>query len=106
MVIISNGFNKFHLAVAAAEAHRLGILSLYITGAYPTPLIKKSILSIGLGRNRKLTRLLNRREEIPDALVRPLWLTEGVYSTAMALRHAAPNRLIAFICGLQVSRER
>ena len=99
MLIISNGFSRFHLAVAAAEAHRHGILTSFITGAYPTPLLSKVLSSAGLTRSRKLARLAARREEIPSDRVRSLLGPEVVYCAAMAGRRVTPEaslRLNAF----------
>ena len=89
-VIISNGFSKFHLAVAAAEAHRPGQLSLLVTGAYPTPAMRWLASGMGLSGSRKIGRLLARGEAIPDALVRPMWLSEGVQLAARLARRLPP----------------
>jgi glycosyltransferase involved in cell wall biosynthesis len=90
VLVIANGFNKFHLALAAAEAHRRGLLTCFITGAYPTPLVRRALALGGLGRrNRRLARLAARREAIPDELVCPIWTAEAVYFVAMAARNAA-----------------
>ncbi len=85
-VIISNGFGKFHLAVAAAEAHRRGLLSLFLTGAYPTAGVKRLAAGLGLARGRKVGRLLARGEDVPAQLVRTMWLPEAVQQTAYAIR--------------------
>jgi glycosyltransferase involved in cell wall biosynthesis len=78
MVIISNGFSKFHLSVAAAEADRRHLLSFFLTGAYPTLLIRK-ILSLPLLRaSSRLDRLAARGEEIADNLVHPLFSSEAL----------------------------
>lgn len=89
-VIISNGFNKFHLAVAAVEAHRRGLLSLLITGAYPTPAVRWLASSMGHSGSRKMDRLLARGEAIPDALVRPMWLSEGIQQAVRLTRRLLP----------------
>ncbi|MGB6829393.1 MAG: hypothetical protein WBE41_15200, partial [Terracidiphilus sp.] len=79
MVIISNGFSKFHLSVAASEANRRGILSAFLTGAYSTALVR-SVLSLpGLRSNPKLNRLLARAEPIDDNRVHALFLPELMY---------------------------
>lgn len=91
MLVIANGFNKFHLAVAAAEADRRGLLTCFVTGAYPTPLVRRALAMSGLGRNRKLARLAARREAIADELVRPMWAAEAIYAAAMVARAAAPR---------------
>jgi glycosyltransferase involved in cell wall biosynthesis len=92
MVIISNGFNRFHLAVAAAEAHRRGMLDLFLTGAYPTSAVGRFIKAIGLDRRRKVARLLDREEAIPERLVHPFWLAEAVHHAAQRLPDAVPLR--------------
>jgi len=95
MVIISNGFNKFHLAVAAAEAQRRGLLSCFITGAYPTPGVSGLAEFAHLNRSRRVRRLLNRGENIADFKVRPLWLSEAIYQVAMTVRHIGRPRSFA-----------
>ncbi|MDR3572355.1 MAG: glycosyltransferase, partial [Anaerolineaceae bacterium] len=78
MVIISNGFSKFHLSVAAAEADRRQLLSSFITGAYPTPFVQK-ILSLPYVRtNTKAQRLATRHEQIDDRLVHALFYPEAL----------------------------
>jgi glycosyltransferase involved in cell wall biosynthesis len=72
MVIISNGFNKFHMSIAAAEAHRRGLLSTFITGAYPTLAMQRAARLAGVDRTRKFSRLLARGDEIPTDLVHAL----------------------------------
>ena len=89
-VIISNGFSKFHLAVAAAEAHRRGLLSLFVTGAYPTPAVRRLAAGVGLLNSRKIGRLVARGEAIPDTLVRPMWISEGIQQASMLARRLPP----------------
>jgi glycosyltransferase involved in cell wall biosynthesis len=72
MVVISNGFNKFHMSIAAAEAYRRGLLSRFITGAYPTPAVQRVARLAGIDRTRKFSRLLARGDEIPTNLVHAL----------------------------------
>jgi glycosyltransferase involved in cell wall biosynthesis len=86
MVVISNGFSKFHLSVAAAEAHKRGILKLLLTGAYPHASLRKALRWGRLDSTRKFQRLLARGEAIPDNLVEGLWAPELVHAAAMALR--------------------
>lgn len=83
MVIISNGFNKFHLAAAAAEMHRRCLLISFITGAYPTPGLAGFIKKTGINRHPKLARLLNRGEEINERLVFSMWGSEAVYAAGL-----------------------
>lgn len=72
-VIVSNGFNRFHMAVAAASLARTGALSLFVTGAYPTPGLRRAARYLP---RRAFGKLLGRNENVPDDLVRPLWWTE------------------------------
>lgn len=83
MIIISNGFNKFHLAVAAAEMNRRCLLTSFITGAYPKPYFVDLCSKAGTNRDTKLARLLNRREEIDDRLVLSMWASEAVYTAGL-----------------------
>ena len=83
MIIISNGFNKFHLAVAAAEMNRRGFLNSFITGAYPKPYLVDLCSRVGINRQTKLARLLNRREEIDDRLVLSMWASEAIYTAGL-----------------------
>ena len=79
MIIISNGFNKFHLAVAAAEMERRGLLSLLITGAYPTNNLEYFKILPLLKKNAKFNRLLARGEEISERRVKALWFSELIH---------------------------
>jgi glycosyltransferase involved in cell wall biosynthesis len=91
MVIISNGFNKFHLAVAAAEAQQRGLLSCFITGAYPTTIVRRFLRQSFVSKVPKLARLTARGEAIEDRLIRSLWLAETVYNIAIMFRNIAPS---------------
>ena len=53
MIIINNGFNKFHLAPGAAELARREVLSAFATGAYPTARVRRWLNVLGLADNRK-----------------------------------------------------
>jgi len=86
MVTISNGFSKFHLAVAAAAVNKQGMLSQLITGAYPTKSICRLASNLKLNNNRKLGRLLDRGEDIPDHIVHPLCFSECVYQFGIMLK--------------------
>jgi glycosyltransferase involved in cell wall biosynthesis len=79
-VIVSNGFNRFHLSRTAAEIHKRGLLARFITGAYPTPAVRRLAALTRFDHwSVKAARLLDRGEkELPDDLVAPLWLSEAV----------------------------
>jgi len=94
-VIISNGFNKFHLSVAAASLAREGLLARFITGSYPTPLIRAVLSSPPLDKSDKLKKLLNRREAIPDELVTAFGWSELLPSIGLALQRGAWSRSMA-----------
>ena len=92
-VVISNGFNKFHLSVAAAEAQSRGTLSSFITGAYPTALMRRALRSRALNRFPKLSRLNARKEGVPDKLVHSLALPEFLSQAEAALRLGFGSRM-------------
>lgn len=94
-VVISNGFSKFHLSVAAAEAHRRGNLRLLITGAYPTGSIRSALRVARLDSNQKFRRLLARGEDLPEDLIASLWVPETIHAAAMIARSVMlkPDRL-------------
>lgn len=85
MIVVSNGFSKFHIATAAARAAAAGRLERFITGAYPTPLVRNLAHLSGTAGQRKLGRLLARREDIPDDRVVSLWRSE-MYDILARLR--------------------
>ncbi|MEA3641093.1 MAG: glycosyltransferase family 4 protein [Lamprobacter sp.] len=79
MIIISNGFSKFHLAPAAAEMDRSRLLSCFFTGAYPTAFVVRFLRTTGLERSKKFQRLIARRETILESRVIAFWGAEALY---------------------------
>jgi glycosyltransferase involved in cell wall biosynthesis len=79
LVIISNGYSKYILAATAAEAERRGLLSAFLTGAYPTPLVRSILALPGLRSNVKLNRLKARAEKLDDHRVHAFFLSELLY---------------------------
>jgi len=79
MVIVSNGFSKFFLSVAAAEADRRRFLSSFLTGAYPTPIVRKVLALPFLRTNRKAKRLAARCEEITDDKIHAFFFPEALH---------------------------
>jgi len=79
MILISNGFWKFHLSVAAAEADRRGTLSGFITGAYPNAAIRKILDAPILRSNPKAMQLKGRQEQIADKRVHALFSPEALF---------------------------
>ncbi len=75
-IIISNGFNKFHLVHAATAMAAADRLDLFITGAYPPRSRWGEIVLAGLVGQRKLARLRDRRGDISAARVHDLPWTE------------------------------
>ena len=84
-VVISNGFGKFPLAIAAAEAARRGMLSRFITGFYPMGWLERLIAAPVLREMSRLQRLAARREEIPTARIQSHWAAELLFIVAFAL---------------------
>lgn len=86
-VLISNGFNRFHLAVAASEVAARGRLSQMLTGAYPTARVAAVLRRAGLSRSPKIARLLARKQpSLDERRVTPLWLAEVVYEVGAYAR--------------------
>lgn len=85
MIVMSNGFSRFHLATAAAQLAALNRLTLLITGPYPMPLIRHALRLTRLDTTSKGHRLVSRVEAISDEMIRPLWLGEALYSLGRIL---------------------
>lgn len=75
MIVVSTGFHRTHLTVAAHEAHVRGDLRQAIAGAYPTPLVKRSVRAMRLERGR-IARMLERDERIPPEHLQSLFAPE------------------------------
>ena len=85
-VIVSNGFGRFPLAIAAAEAARRERLSCFITGLYPIGLAAKLSKLPLLRRLRKLARLTDRGDSaIPPHRIRSSWFSEALAQIGLAL---------------------
>jgi glycosyltransferase involved in cell wall biosynthesis len=89
MVIISSGFHRTHVTIAAREAAVRHNLRLAITGAYPRPALKRLVRAAGLERGR-IARLLEREEGIPPAQTRSLFVEELLDEAARVLTAAGP----------------
>ena len=96
MIVISNGFSKFHLAVAAEELFNRSYLSMFLTGAYPAQNIKKVLRFGPLRKSEKFLRLEARGQNIDDRLVVPLWFPESLYAAGLFLRKKnwGPPRIV------------
>lgn len=85
MIVVSAGFHKTHVAVAAREASTRGLLSLAIMGAYPTRVLKRTIRLLHLDHQGRLARLLDREEGLPTDRLRALFVPELLYELARAV---------------------
>lgn len=65
-VIIANGFDRFLLLISAVEAERRGRLDQCIAGFYPTAQMTKSLSMLGLLKQRRVARLMDRQVALPD----------------------------------------
>lgn len=96
-VVVSAGFHKTHVTIAAREASERGALAAAFTGAYPTDRVTAALKRSGIGRYGRAARLLERDEEIPEsALVAVAWpelLYEAVtpLSRLPLVRRAVPG---------------
>ena len=74
--MISNGFGRFHLRLAAVEAARRGALAGFLTGGYPVPRLVRWIEAAGLSRAPPIGRFLARAAPVPGEHVHALWAGE------------------------------
>ena len=89
-MVISTGFHKTHVPIAAREAADRELLSLAITAAYPTRRVARALRLLGLAHRGRIGRLFDRDEGIPQARVAALHLPELLYE-AVALLSRAPT---------------
>jgi glycosyltransferase involved in cell wall biosynthesis len=75
-----------HLTTAAREVSDRGLLNLAVTGAYPTPIVRRLLRLFRLGSGR-LGRIELRDEGIPLERLRVLFLPEILERVARALAH-------------------
>jgi glycosyltransferase involved in cell wall biosynthesis len=80
-VIISNGHFKFILGTVAAELHKRGLLKLFITAGYPSPIVAFLVRTFA-GASKGGARLLDRKENVPNSLVCTMWLSEFIQKLA------------------------
>lgn len=84
-VIISNGFNKFHLAVAAAAMERGGYLQTFITGAYPYGVLRRVSLGRSFGGAR-WRKFCDRKEDIDENHIDSYFSVEAFYLLQLFFR--------------------
>lgn len=65
-VVVSNGFSRFHLAVAAEAIAEAGRLEFLVTGAYPKEGLRKILRRFGLSKTARVGRLVDRRISVAD----------------------------------------
>jgi glycosyltransferase involved in cell wall biosynthesis len=98
-VVVSAGFHKTHVTIAAREAHARGALAVAITGAYPTERVVRALGVTRAGRRGRVARLLERGEGIPASELTALAAPELLYEVFMLLlrvpllRRAVPHLL-------------
>jgi glycosyltransferase involved in cell wall biosynthesis len=85
-VIVSNGAHQYHLLVAGEEMDRSGILSRFITCAYPGPRLSRILRSRQLSKSPKFIHLAERRGAIADERVSALWSSEVIIQVNPILR--------------------
>ena len=85
-IIVSNGFGRFHLRLAAAEAASRGALAAFVTGGYPTPALARWVEAAGLARIPAMGRLLARAAPMPEGRVHALWAGEPFAQVASRVR--------------------
>ena len=85
-IIVSNGFGRFPLRLAAAEAASRGALAAFVTGGYPTPALARWFDAAGLARVPAMGRFLARAAPVPAGRVHALWAGEPFSQVASRVR--------------------
>ena len=85
-IIVSNGFGRFPLRLAAAEAASRGALAAFVTGGYPTPALARWVDAAGLARFPATGRFLARAAPVPAGRVHALWAGEPFSQVASRVR--------------------
>ncbi|MBU3637567.1 glycosyltransferase [Polynucleobacter sp. es-MAR-4] len=91
-VLISNGHFKFILGATAVAAGKSYILDAYITAGYPKKSLVLMIKFLQLNKFKSIARLLDRRENLPDKYVHPIWISEVIMQIAMLLNKFQLNK--------------
>lgn len=111
-VIISNGFGRFHLRLAAREVERDGRLAAFITGALAPDRTAKVLATIGIAEIPSIARLLARRDSVPNTNVHSLYFGEPFSQLATRIRgksklsNAAADKLHLFSRNLYAASAR
>lgn len=115
-VVVSCGFHRTHVTIAAHEAAARGLLTRAITGAYPTRRVRRILNTLRLNAAGRLARLIEREESIPPAKLRALFLPELVEEVGRlmervpALRRGGPKlkalamQLYGWLAGRELGR--
>ena len=85
-IIVSNGFGRFPLRLAAAEAASRDALAAFVTGGYPTPALARWVEAAGLARVPAAGRFLARAAPVPAGRVHALWAGEPFSQVASRVR--------------------
>lgn len=89
-VTVSNGYGQFHLARLAENLNRQDMLSSFFTGAYVSSRAAKALSRVSTSAGQ--TRLLERRIDVPDSIVRSYWPGEFPHQIAQRLRTRGDER--------------
>ena len=77
-VIVANGFDRFLLLISAVEAERHGRLDQCIAGFYPTAQMTKRLSMLGLLKQKRVARLLDRQVDLPDERLTTMPILETI----------------------------
>lgn len=83
-LVVSTGFHRTHMTIAAYEAARRGLLDRAITGAYPTPRVRRIARALRVDDHGRIARLLERNADIPFDTHRALFLPELIEESSRA----------------------
>ena len=86
-IIVSNGFDRFHLMHAAAELADRGRLAACFTGFYPGPIWRGRLRTTRLDRLTRISRLFDRDVTLPADRLISTPLLEGLNFVGAQLRN-------------------
>lgn len=94
-VVVSAGTKNFHMLMSAEEVSNRHRLAVVMCGAYPIRLLSRALRFAG---GAKFRRFLARRVNVPNELVRPLWIAEVLQAVAFVVRRLRrqPTRSSSF----------
>lgn len=104
-VVVSNGFNRFHLMHAAAELDRHGKLAACFTGFYPGWFWRACIRAARLDQLARFSRLVDRGVSLPEGQVVSMPWIEALNFLGTSIDSEAVKQAARHLFARQVARQ-